>query len=84
MRLGILLFISGFICGVSLSYAGAAAAKNAGRAEVVADELNGKVTIFIDGKAVALFDANGFHVEGDINYSGALTDRPLTEQRHAP
>lgn len=42
--------------------------------EIITDQENGTITIVIDGEAVAMFDKDGFHVVGDVDYGGSMTD----------
>ncbi len=41
---------------------------------VEANDQTGTIRIIIDGDERAVFDANGLHVNGDITYTGTLTD----------
>ena len=41
---------------------------------IEADEQTGTIRIIIDGEARAIFDANGLHVDGNVTYTGTLTD----------
>lgn len=44
------------------------------RVEILTDQAAGLFRFVIDGKAVAILDSKGFHVRGDIDYSGSLSD----------
>ena len=44
------------------------------RAAIVTDQKTGTVSILIDGKRIMVIDASGAHVDGDIRYSGTITD----------
>ncbi len=47
---------------------------NTDRVQIIEDEDSGVLRIVIDGKEVALIDADGIHVEGDIDFTGQITD----------
>ena len=49
-------------------------AEPADKVEIVTDEGAGAVRIVIDGREVATIDADGLHVTGDIEYTGAVRD----------
>jgi hypothetical protein len=49
--------------------------ENALKPEIVTDEQTQTVRIRIRGKDIAVIDANGVHVLGDVNFGGALTDK---------
>jgi len=53
-------------------------------AAVVPDEESGIVRIIIDGKEVGRFDATGFHVDGDVTFTGAFIDTGETVTGNAP
>ena len=41
---------------------------------IVTDNATGTVSILVDGREIVRIDADGLHVNGDIDYSGAITD----------
>lgn len=51
-----------------------AAAKDAPRAGVFADEKDGVVRIVAGGREVIVIDETGLYVRGDVVYSGSLID----------
>jgi hypothetical protein len=63
-----------------------AAAKDAQRTAVIADEKDGIVRVVVGGREVARFDSEGLRVEGFISYSLADGAAPLTREgpSHAP
>ena len=50
------------------------------RVQIIEDDQSGIVRIVIDGKDVVLIDADGFHVNGNIDYSGTVTDKDLNSK----
>jgi hypothetical protein len=44
------------------------------RAAVILDQESGVIRFIIDGREQAVLDADGLHVRGGIDYTGALTD----------
>ncbi len=44
------------------------------RVQIIEDEKSGVVRIVIDKKEVVLIDAKGIHVNGDIDFTGSITD----------
>lgn len=51
-----------------------ASAKDAGRTAIISDERAGTVRIVIEGRDVAIIDADGLHVKGDIEFTGVTVD----------
>jgi hypothetical protein len=51
-----------------------AAAKDAQRAGIFADEKDGVVRIVAGGREVVVIDESGLYVRGDVAYTGALFD----------
>ena len=75
----------GFFCwsiGIAVAFAlGAGIGAHAGPStQVVADEAAGVVRVMVKGKEVAHFDEQGFHVDGDVTYAGAIKDVGLADQ----
>jgi hypothetical protein len=48
--------------------------QTAPRAAIITDEEQGVIHFIIDGREVARLDDRGFHVVGEIQYGGTLTD----------
>lgn len=44
------------------------------KTEIIQNDESGTVSIVIDGKTVGVFTKDGFHVLGDIVYSGTIRD----------
>jgi hypothetical protein len=65
-----------FLCAATRG----AAAKDAPRTAVIADEKNHLVRVLIDGKEIARFDSEGLRVEGFISYSLVDGAAPLGAQ----
>jgi hypothetical protein len=42
---------------------------------VETDKKTGAIRFIVNGKEVARIDATGLHVTGDVDYTGALTDK---------
>lgn len=64
-------------CFICMAFAGNPAFAQDGAApgtRIDADELTGTIRIVINGEERAVFDADGLHVDGNITYTGTLTD----------
>lgn len=46
----------------------------AGKTQIITDEKNNTVRVLISGREVLTIDADGLHVNGDVDYWGVLTD----------
>ena len=67
----IIFVVGAFFLG---ALAGAPAQESPARTAVTVDEAAGTVTIIIEGRPQAVFDNDGLHVNGSIDYGGTLTD----------
>lgn len=80
--------LCGATLGIALSTLPPARAVEPGAAAVIADERAGVVKIMIKGQEIARFDENGLQVDGDLTYSGAISDSEASnatqERRRAP
>lgn len=72
----ICIFGCGFLIGMaSASFLADCDARAADMpAQIVVDQQAGAIRFILDGREQARLDAAGLHVNGDINYTGALTD----------
>lgn len=66
----ILLAAVAFVAGASLT----AHAQKTPATQVIADDASSTVRIVVAGRTVAVFDGDGLHVRGAIEYGGTLTD----------
>jgi len=61
-------------------------ADNAAKTRIEADEKAGVIRFIVEGEERAVLDADGLHVNGSIEYTGALTDTnvwPDSEEKDA-
>jgi ABC-type enterochelin transport system substrate-binding protein len=53
----------------------AATASNNGKTKIIVDQKSDTVHILINGKDVVTIDAKGLHVNGNVDYTGTITDK---------
>ena len=83
--LGITVFVVLAAIAVSAtSYALAQKAAPAERVVMTLDQEAGALRVVIDGDEVARLDAGGLTVEGDLTYSGMITDGPARQKGPSP
>jgi hypothetical protein len=62
---------AGYFLGVATR---GAAAKDAPRTAVIAEEKDGVVHVLVGGKEIVVIDETGLYVRGDVAYTGTLAD----------
>lgn len=69
-------FIFGLCAGLAMAFPAYVIAQDSlsDKPQIIVDEENEQVVLLVKGKSIAVFSAEGLHVEGDFTYSGTLRD----------